>query len=162
VGGGSSSGGSSGGGGGGSGMGFGGESGAAGGSTGGSGGFTPFKVTGSGSGGGGVVTGSRPSVGGTTGTNTQTTYVVAPVKECRTEAICKETCGSNYQIGEAGKDGCGTCICVKPSVTYSKCHNILGKSILVHNYHQKIFGNIFVKIFCRECIAYNISLVCWK
>lgn len=114
------SGGSIGGAGSGSSVGFGGGSGAAGGSSGGSGGFTPFKFTGSGGGGGGMVTGSRPSVAGTTGTSTQTAYVVAPVKECRTEAICKETCGSNFQIGGTGNDGCGTCICLKPSVTYSK------------------------------------------
>lgn len=28
------------------------------------------------------------------------------------------------QIGEAGRDGCGTCICVKPAVTYSKSRGI--------------------------------------
>ncbi|XP_061190586.1 uncharacterized protein LOC133198519 [Saccostrea echinata] len=67
---------------------------------------------------GGTITGIRPSVGVSTGTNTQTTYIVAPTKECRTEQICRESCGSNFQIGEAGKDGCGTCVCIKPSVTY--------------------------------------------
>ncbi|XP_062611589.1 uncharacterized protein LOC134273413 [Saccostrea cucullata] len=71
-------------------------------------------------GGGGNNSGIRPSVGVSTGTNTQTTYVVAPTKECGTEQICHERCGSNYQIGEAGKDGCGTCICIKPSVTYGR------------------------------------------
>lgn len=96
-----------------------------GGSSGGSGGFSPFTASGGGAGGsmtaggggmmttggGGGITGGQPS---------QTTYVVSPAKECRVEQTCRERCGSNYQIGEAGRDGCGSCICVQPAVTYSK------------------------------------------
>lgn len=97
------------------------------------GGFTPFTTSGGGSnisgggvgggtmpGGGGTVSGGRPSTQVTTATSSHNTYLVSPPKECRVEQTCRETCGTDYQIGEAGRDGCGTCICVKPAVTYTQ------------------------------------------
>lgn len=108
-----------------------------GGSNSGNGGFTPFTISGGGSnisgggvgggtmpGGGGTVSGGRPSTQVTTATSSHTTYLVSPPKKCRIEQTCRETCGTHYQIGEAGRDGCGTCICVKPAVTYSKSRGV--------------------------------------
>ena len=56
--------------------------------------------------------GSKPT--GSSGMSTVTGVQVPPTTytvECRTEEICTDMCGGNYELGEYTSDGCRECVC---------------------------------------------------